>query len=855
MTQEQVTFPTIVTSRRVVRNVHPIVDAPYRIAIVGEAPGEHEESHGYPFVGPSGNLLNGILHAVGIDRNACLVANCVQVRPPNNEIKRFHPDGSEFKDGLAQLHADLTSFNPHLCFLLGTTPLHRARGGGKITEWRGSLFRSNLVGSPFANRKCLPSLHPAGVLRDFSGFPLLQFDAKRAREEGEVPDLRLPERELITNASPADLCFLLDTWPSGRRCSIDIEGYHDNWPCVSVCSRPDKSWTIAWGRFSLDDHARVLQSFARLMERTDVPKVLQNQLSDNFKLCWGFGIHIRNVVEDTMIKGWEIYAELPRALATQASIWTRQPLWKDDSMYSSDGEGLFRGCAMDTAVTLEICEAQDKVLSPLSKAHYDKMIAIENPFLYMQLRGINYDKENAAAKLKETEAILNGIKERLGKEAGKDLWGPKGSLSSKKVCEALYSTGKYPPQYGTDENGRKSDSFTSDIEALLSLKRSRPTDAFLSDIISHRHYEGIRETLSVRANDDGRVRCAYSLEAETGRVKCYKSDAGSGANLQTIQPDLRGNYCADPGHDFGQCDLEGADGWTYGAHSYRLGDPTMIEDYRAKMKPYKIIGLQYWFGNAINKMPRDEIKWLHDNVFPIISKEGGGWLSLGCKRVQHGGSYRMGIPTMQWNVLNDSWKKSGVPQYMPHAEASYLRDQCFFARYPGILTWHRWAESQLTSKGTLTSASGHTRRFFGRRFGDRRGVEETLKQFLAHEPQNNTTWATNLAMFNLWRDPANRVQSVNGRVITCCDGSVHYIPLEAVPFMSRLRPAALLIEPLHQVHDALCVQWPSFLREWAQRKMHQYFQNELVIAGVPIVIPFDGTWGKSWGDMPNKVAA
>lgn len=853
MTEETLNFPTIVTQRKVVPNVQPITKAPYRIAIIGEAPGEHEEAHGYPFVGPSGSLLNSILHSVGIDRNACLVANCVQVRPPNNDIARFSRDGTEFQNGLAALRDDLESFNPHLCLLLGTTPLHSARENGKITAWRGSLFRGLRSGTPFFGRKCLPSLHPAGVLRDFSGYPLLQFDCRRAREEGETPILTLPERQLITNASPADLCHLLDSWPAGLRCSIDIEGYHDNWPCVSVCASPWKSWTIAWGRFGVADHARVLQSFARLMQRTDVPKVLQNQLSDNFKLCWGFGIHIRNVTEDTMIKGWEIYAELPRALETQASIWTRQPHWKDDSMYKGDGEGLFRGCAVDTAVTLEICEAQDRVLSPASKKHYDTMIALENPFLYMQLRGIKYNAEAAKTKRDETEKTLNEIKERLGREAGKDLWGPKGSLSSKKLCEALYTTGKYPPQYAK-EDGKKTESLTSGVEALLSLKRSRPDDTFLSDILSHRHHEGVRETLSVKANDDGRVRCAYSLEAETGRVKCYTSDAGSGTNLQTVQKALRGNYIADSGHDFCQCDLEGADGWTYAAHAARLGDPTMIEDYRAGMKPAKIIGLQYWFGGPVNRIPRSELKWTHDNLFPVVKKLAGEWVYLGCKRVQHGGSYKMGIPTMQWNVLHDSFKESGTPLYMPHADAAFLRDACFFGRYPGILLWHRWAESKLMADARLTSASGHTRIFFGRRFGDR-GVEETIKQFLAHEPQNNTTWATNLAMLNLWRDPANRVRHVIGRIITCCDGSEHYIPLEALPYVSRLRPAALLIEPLHQVHDALCVQWLSFMREWAQKKMHQYFQNELSIAGTLIIIPFDGTWGPSWGEMPERLAA
>ena len=134
-----------------------------------------------------------------------------------------------------------------------------------------------------------------------------------------------------------------------------------------------------------------------------------------------------------------------------------------------------------------------------------------------------------------------------------------------------------------------------------------------------------------------------------------------GANLQTIQKDLRLNYVADDGYDFFQCDLEGADGWTVAAQAARLGDPTMWDDYTAGMKPAKLIALMYWFGPAINEFDREELKWLHDHIFPIVIELAGKWLYLGCKRVQHGSSYMMGIPTMCLNILKDSFKESGTP--------------------------------------------------------------------------------------------------------------------------------------------------------------------------------------------------
>lgn len=864
-------YPSIITSRRVVPNAFPLIDpGESRLAIIGEAPGEKEENYGQPFYGPSGDLLSSCLRDLALDRTRIFIGNICQVRPPNNEITRFAWDGNEIQEGLGQLSSDLLKFDPNVCVLLGNTPLRAAGIHGKISSWSGSLFRSSV--SPFLSRKCIASFHPAGILREFGSegnFFRLKHTLARAKDECRSPELHLPVRSLRTDYSAEQICQILDTWPTGERCSLDIEGGLPRdavnlrrlkpkkgqrpfgWPCVSLASSPSTSFTIAWSRFREESHAAILSSFARLMYRTDVPKVLQNQLYDNFVLSFGYGIPIRHVSEDVMIKSWCIFAELPRALGCQASVWTREPHWKDDSMYGSDGEGLYRGCALDSAVTLEICEAQDSALAGSRLEHYHKMRSIQSPFLYMQVRGIKYDQEKVSSKLAEVQAQMLPVRERLAAMAGRDLCG-ESSLSSKKLQEALYLENRgYEPQY-KKENGRLTTKLTTDIEAILNLKKKNQQDPFLADIALHRHLEGLRETLQIEADPDGRVRCGYSLEAETGRVKCYTSPTGSGANLQTIQSSLRGNYVSDPSYDFAQCDLEGADGWTVAAHCARLGDRRMLEDYLAGMKPAKLIALMYWFGNELNKLDMKSTKFAHDNLFPIVKREVGSWIYLGAKRVQHGTSYLMGIPTMQLNVLKDSFKESGVPVYIEHRDARTLQEDCMLQRYPGVPLWHTWAESILRSKGTLESASGHVRVFFGRRYG--KDVKDTVKEFLAHEPQNNTTWATNLAMLKLWKDPENRVTWVDKKKFLFSTGDfVQRYWSGDLASWNRIWPGSLIIEPLHQVHDALCVQWPTFIRSWARAKMRTYFQNPLTIAGTTLTIPFDGGYGDSWGTAKTPI--
>lgn len=816
MGESTIQFPTIVTARRTVPNEQPIVEPNlYRIAFIGEAPGEDEENHRRPFVGKSGQFLTHLMRDVGIDRTTCLMGNVCQVRPPANRIEAFKWDGPEITEGLYELAKDISRFNPHLCVLLGGTPLRAAHGNSsKITEWRGTLFSCSLVGSPFYGRKCIGTLHPAFILREFSGYPLLKFDLKRARDEGTTPDLHLPQRELITNYDAGTICYILDTWTSGQRCSVDIEGGLERWPCVSVSARPTKAFTIVWSKFSEGEHARVLQAYARLMARRDVPKVLQNSLYDNFVLSYGYGIPILNVKEDTMLKGWEIYSELPKALGTQASIWTREPYYKFERK-SDDPETLYTYCARDSAVTIEVCANQDSVLQGKGLEHYRTNIEMLNPLLYMELRGIKYDKLNADAERNTTRSEIATVGDNICQMAGTEVRGAKGSLSSKKLATLLYETKGYPKQF-KKEQGRKTDKLTTDIEALLTLRKKLPHDQLLNSIIKHRHLESTLETLSIGCDPDGRVRCGYNIVGtETGRLTCYTSPTGSGANLQTITKKLRKNYIADDDFEMFQVDLAGADGWTVAAHCARLGDPTMLDDLQYGIKIAKVIVLLYQLGTDINRLDRESL------ANAIRAVDSNGWEYFACKRVQHATNYMVGVPTLCTQVMKDSFKLSGEPIYLEHAQGRGFQDS-YKSRYRGLDLYHSWALSKLLADGSLTSASGHTRVFFGRRFGT--GIHETVKEFLADEPQQNTTYATNIAMLRLWNDPHNRKP----------DGS-------------------LIIEPLHQVHDALLGQWPSNLSDWARHKVKTYFNNTLRIAGLDIVIPYEGKFGRSWGELEHDL--
>lgn len=76
-----------------------------RWLVVGEAPGEQEDRQGEPFVGPAGRLLDQMLAALGLTRDAdepdparqAYIANTLKCRPPHNrnpapeELARCEP--------------------------------------------------------------------------------------------------------------------------------------------------------------------------------------------------------------------------------------------------------------------------------------------------------------------------------------------------------------------------------------------------------------------------------------------------------------------------------------------------------------------------------------------------------------------------------------------------------------------------------------------------------------------------------------------------------------------------------------------------------------------------------------------
>lgn len=152
-----------------------------RVMLVGEAPGADEDRIGKPFVGRSGQLLDRMLAAIGLDRGSVYIANTIPWRPPGNRT----PSPHEAALCLPFLRKQIALVDPDLLVCLGgpaaTTLLGVSEG---ITRLRGRWFDFD---SGRRRIRALPTLHPAYLLRQPAQKRLAWRDFKAIRQALEAP--------------------------------------------------------------------------------------------------------------------------------------------------------------------------------------------------------------------------------------------------------------------------------------------------------------------------------------------------------------------------------------------------------------------------------------------------------------------------------------------------------------------------------------------------------------------------------------------------------------------------------------------------------------------------------------------
>lgn len=130
-----------------------------RVMFVGEAPGFEEDIRGLPFVGRSGQLLDRMMKAIGLDRSSAYIANVIPWRPPGNRT----PTPQETEICRPFIERQIALVDPDFLILLGgasTKQLLKTDEG--ILKLRGQWRRYD---TGLREIDVMATLHPAYLLR------------------------------------------------------------------------------------------------------------------------------------------------------------------------------------------------------------------------------------------------------------------------------------------------------------------------------------------------------------------------------------------------------------------------------------------------------------------------------------------------------------------------------------------------------------------------------------------------------------------------------------------------------------------------------------------------------------------
>lgn len=194
-----------------------------RIFIVGESPGETEDTEGEPFVGPSGKILWDALHKMGLADHEIYIQNAVRCLPTM-------ANGSSGKTGIKMIRAcapfllaDIENEQPDAILLLGAKAMQAVLKKSGMTTNRGTVFQYK-VGD--REVPLVVGYHPANVLYDRNMKPAFEQDIRFFRDVvlGKQKKTILDKMKLVLNPSAAFIqMFYNKAVTKGKPVAVDFE--------------------------------------------------------------------------------------------------------------------------------------------------------------------------------------------------------------------------------------------------------------------------------------------------------------------------------------------------------------------------------------------------------------------------------------------------------------------------------------------------------------------------------------------------------------------------------------------------------------------------------------------------------
>lgn len=316
------------------------------IMIVGECWGEQEEKAGRPFMGASGFELDKMLHEAGILRSETYCTNLVNARPQGSDIgnwiamkkKDVTPKHVLLRDkfvlpiiaaGYASLLKEIELVKPNVVIPVGNAALWALTGNWGTLKWRGSQLLAD------GDIKCIPTIHPGAILREYSLRPAAINDLKRAANEratstySNVPKYNFTIRPSLSTVTSilTNLVNMAEASEAGIWVEFDLETSPIHITCAGLSWSRTEALCIpitanghGGNYWSAEEEALVVFALYKTLTH---PKILvrgQNLLYDaqHTYRHWHF---VPNVRQDTMLSHHTMLAGMKKSLDFQASLY------------------------------------------------------------------------------------------------------------------------------------------------------------------------------------------------------------------------------------------------------------------------------------------------------------------------------------------------------------------------------------------------------------------------------------------------------------------------------------------------------------------------------------------------------
>lgn len=678
------------------------------------------------FYGPIGGQLARLFSMGQVPRDICYFDYFCHTQIPYNKPDIINNiKGYQNPNCYSQLRArffqTLDSLNASVIILAGELPFLALFPGQSIFKYRGSP----LSHPSYPNKTFLPMFPMAHTFPGTAPEHLFTsaFDLKKALR---ITQLGVTKYAFEPTINPdfetcvSQLTTILDN--PFLPVEVDIETDKYSISCIGLSVRSHltpitipfiNQLGFRWPEYQ---EAELWRYIARVLESPNIRKVAQNGYFDFEKLYNIMGIKTRNFWFDTMLAHAICWADLPKGLDYQTSIYTDLPYYKDegkDWKAIKDYNQHWFYNSKDILATGLCRIALEEELSSINGWETFKVaMELHKPLLEMSIQGSRLDKDLIQTQCQKMEVLAQELLTQIRQETNLPAFSPD---SPKQMQAYFYETKGYD-----EKTNRKTGKTTCDADAL---KTFRAKGDKVADLILQ--YKKLQKLVSTyyRAplHPDGRFHTQYKISGtDSGRLSSGQSLDGYGTNVQNIPYKFRKVFIADPNKVKVELDLSQAEAR---AVAYESGDPAMILGFE---KGYDV---HTFNASNIFQIPYEElVQRIHDGDPDAKEKR-----QL-AKKIVHAQNYSMGPRTMAMFIGCSI------------AEAKALGD-AYHARYPGLRRWHTAIRKRIQSSRILYNLFGRPKRYLGY-------IDDPLfRSAYSFIPQSTVAECLNRGLVNLANNP------------------------------------------------------------------------------------------------------